>query len=572
MSMETVRNARPVAALIRFAKAHRFVSALIILAIVFGGYRIYAAATSTAGITEYVAAQVTKGTLVVSVTGTGQVSASDQVDVKPKTSGDVVYVGVTNGQEVRAGALLAELDPTDAVNAVKDAEISLDQAKLDLEKMKGLSTSEGTIRGTKEKAADDLATAYEDGYNTVSNAFLDLPNVMTGMQDMVYGTTLSTSQWNIDYYVSEVDTTTGMYNSQAHQFRNDALAAYESARAAYDTNLTDYKASSRFSDTPTIEKLIDETYATTKLIAEAVKNMNNLVLFYKDKLTEYNVRTAAGADTHLSALSSYTSKTNSYLTSLLSTRDTIQQDKETLINADFDVADQENVVAKAERTLEDAKETLAEHYIRAPFAGIVASVDVKRGDSVSAGTAIATLITKRHIAKLSLNEVDAAKVKAGEKATLTFDAVPDLSVAGEVSDVDTLGTVSQGVVSYEVTIGFDTEDARVKPGMTVSAAIVTDVKTDALLVPSGAVKFQNGVYSAEILSGTPPEGTFVPSTPPTVRTVEVGASNDTETEILSGLTEGEYVVARTVTNGATTAAKTSAPSIFGGGGGVRVLR
>ena len=59
---------------------------------------------------RYMTAVVEKGTLVVSMSGNGQVSVSDQIDIKPKVSGDLVYVGVKNGQEVTAGTLLAQID------------------------------------------------------------------------------------------------------------------------------------------------------------------------------------------------------------------------------------------------------------------------------------------------------------------------------------------------------------------------------------------------------------------------------------------------------------------------------
>src|SRR6185503_5946600 len=107
--------------------------------------------------------------------------------------------------------------------------------------------------------------------------------------------------------------------------------------------------------------------------------------------------------------------------------------------------------------------------VRAPFSGTIAKLSVDKGDQASSGTTVATIISKNQIADLSLNEVDAAKVTVGQKATLTFDAVEDLSIAGAVASVDTLGTVSQGVVSYVVKIQFTTQDERVKPGMSVNA-------------------------------------------------------------------------------------------------------
>ncbi|MDD5433706.1 MAG: hypothetical protein PHE77_03610, partial [Candidatus Pacebacteria bacterium] len=61
------------------------------------------------------------------------------------------------------------------------------------------------------------------------------------------------------------------------------------------------------------------------------------------------------------------------------------------------------------------------------------------------------------MAEISLNEVDVAKVKIGQRAIITFDAIDELEITGKVEDVDTIGTVSQGVVSYNVKIIFDTQ-------------------------------------------------------------------------------------------------------------------
>src|SRR5258708_3248774 len=80
---------------------------------------------NTSGLTLYTLAAVQKGTIVTSVTGSGQVSASNQLDLKPKVSGDVVYIGATEGSTVPAGTLIVELDAQDAQKAVRDAQVNL---------------------------------------------------------------------------------------------------------------------------------------------------------------------------------------------------------------------------------------------------------------------------------------------------------------------------------------------------------------------------------------------------------------------------------------------------------------
>ncbi len=107
-------------------------SVLVILVIVVsgGGYFGYKNLRNNQEPIRYETAGVVKGTFIASVSGSGQVSASDQIDLKAKVSGDVVYVGAKIDQEVKAGVLLFEIDARVAQRGVSDAEIALEGAKL----------------------------------------------------------------------------------------------------------------------------------------------------------------------------------------------------------------------------------------------------------------------------------------------------------------------------------------------------------------------------------------------------------------------------------------------------------
>jgi len=552
---------------------HKVISGIIIAALIGGGIFAYSIISGTKKETRYILGTVEKGTIISSVSGTGQVSASDQVDLKAKASGDIIYLGIKNGQEVKKGQLLLQLDTTDAKKAVSDAEVALAKEQLSLDKLKGMTTDLGTLRGSKEKAQDALDKAYEDGFNSVSNVFLGLPTVIAGLQNILLSYGFSPNQWNIDYYMDA----TKIYDARVMQYREDAYNKYQTARAAYDKNFQEYKATSRSSDEQTIETLISDTYETVKSIADAVKSSNNLIQFYQDTLTTRGYTAQTLSNTHLSSLNTYTGNTNSYLSSLLSAKTTIQTDKEAIMQTEFDLSDQEIKVKEAENSLQDIKDALRNYYVYASFDGVISTVNVKKGDSISASTTIATLVTKQQIAELSLNEIDAAKVKTGQKANLTFDAVENLNITGEVADINTVGTVSQGVVSYSVKISFDTQDDRVKPGMSVSASIITDAKQDVLLVPSSAVKTTGNNSYVQIVDVKSIEGKNINSNtgvvlenPAQQQTVTTGLSDDTSTEILTGIKEGDTIIVRTVTAVSTTTSQTGTNRTGGGVGGVRI--
>lgn len=539
------------------------------LVVVGGGYLTYRATRAEEAAPQYLTGQIERGTLTVSVSGTGQVSASTQVEVTPRVSGEVTQVLAASDQEVAASDVLIQLDTREAQKAIRDAEANLESSQLALDKLQqppsdlSLLQAENALlqaQESKAQAEAKLAKAYEDGFNTVADVFLDLPTVMAGLHEAILGNTLYANQANKDYYADAIK----VYDEAVLQYAREAHAAYLEARTAYDANFDRYKLASRNSASATVETLINETYATTKIIAEAVKTTSNLIQFYQDKLTERNLKPNTQASAYLASLNTSTGQTSAHLLSLFSIRQTIQTSKEDIVNAGrtieerttsleelragpdgLDVKAQQLTLKQREYALQDARDKLYDYTVRAPFAGLITNLAVRPGDTVSTGTAVATLLTKQQLAEVSLNEVDVAKVRVGQKAVLTFDALEELSLTGQVVEVATLGTVSQGVVSYTVKVSFDTQAERVKPGMSVSASIITDVVADVLLVPSAAVKSQNGfgTYVEVLQAGGALER----------RQVQVGLSNDTKTQIEGEVEVGERVVTQTITQSATPA-------------------
>ncbi len=571
--MTTTAASRVLRPVKSFIAAHKFISIALALALIgsgFGGMRML---QSKSGTGQYMLAKVTQGTIVTSVTGSGQVSATNQIDVKAQASGNIIEVPVKDGQYVQAGTVLARIDATNAQKSVRDAQTALQNEQFNLAKLLGPSGL--PIPRNKQDAIDTLNTAYTDSFNTVANAFLDFPSVMTGMQQLLLGNNFSQSQWNIDWYESVVRG----YDMAVQQYRDDAYQKYDTARTQYDATFAEYKATNRDAATSTIATLLNDTYATSQDIAESVKSMNNLVQFYEDTVNKYGLKVNPIADTQLATLNTYTGKVNADMGNLQNMQITLKNDTNAVSNAELDIQAEQLAIQTKQNALLDAQQNLADYVVRAPFDGIVAKVDVQPDDSAGSGTVVATMITQKKLATISLNEIDAAKVQVGQKTTLTFDAIDGLAIAGQVSGIDSIGTVTQGVVTYNVTIQFDTQDQRVKPGMSANAAIVTDVKQDVLVVPNSAVKAQGAVSYVEMPATQPAASSSqttmstAASEPIVQQQVQTGLSNDTMTEITSGLQEGDWVVTRTIAGTAKTSATTQAPSILGGSaGGARFIR
>lgn len=582
----------------------KWVSLLVLIILAGGGYWAYAKWHSSSVTVKYITAVAERGTLISSISGTGQVSAANQIDIKSKVAGDVLSVGnVIVGQDVKAGTLLFQLNARDALKTVRDAEVNLESANLSLKKLKQaadpltLLQAENTLsqaQEAKQKATDNIEKAYEDAFNSISNAFLDLPTVISELDNVLYSKDIGESEisvgsgyWNIDALLNTVGNQD--YVDGLKRFQTTATTDYDAARIKYDANFISYKTDTRYSDKATVEALLDQTIDTVKTIAQSAKSSSNYLDAWVDIRTKQSYKTYAKVTEYQGLLGTDIGKINGHLSTLISVQRTLQDNREAVVNADRTIAEKTESLAnlkngadpldieaqlisvkQKENSLADAREKLADYAIRAPFDGMIAGFSVKKGDTLSANTSVGALITKQQIATIALNEVDVAKVKVGQKVTLTFDAVEDLSITGDVAQVDAIGTVSQGVVSYNVKIVFNVQDERVKSGMTVTANIILSSKPDVLMVKTSAIKNQNGGSYVEVLVNGVPEK----------KNVVVGDSNDTMTEIISGISEGDNIVTQTISSNSTAAATTAAAanrtsgggSFGGGAGGGDVMR
>ena len=558
-----------------YIRAHKLLSIIVALVLLGGGYYAYQKFFASTVETKYVLGTVSRGTIVASVSESGQVSSSNEITLNPKASGEITAVYVKDGQQVAKGQAIAQIDTTDAYQSLKDAQANLKSAQLSLAKLQE-PEDDLTLAQAQNKldqATQTIATDNTTNFNDVADAFLDLPSIITGLNTIDFGTTASHgTQWNIDYFMAQASQYTSS-PSEAKAYRDNAYNAYNAAKASYDKAFADYQAASRGADASTTATLLQETYETTRLIANAVKLSNSLIQYYQDKLTSLNYSPIAESNTDLNSLNSYTGKVNSHLTQLLSDINNLQNHQAAVTEArlnleklksgpdDLDVQTSQLTIEQRQNAVSQAQSNLADYTIRAPFSGTLANFSLRVGDTVGTGTSVATLIGRENIAELSLNEVDAAKVKVGDKATLTFDAIEDLSIAGQVVSVSPVGTASQGVVSYTVKVAFDTDDDRVKSGMTVNAAIITDTAQNVLTVPSSAVKTSNGVSRVQVVENAPSDastsGVTLETTPKQVE-VTTGLSDDTSIEILSGLTEGQTIVTKTITS--STSANTTTSS------------
>jgi RND family efflux transporter MFP subunit len=186
--------------------------------------------------------------------------------------------------------------------------------------------------------------------------------------------------------------------------------------------------------------------------------------------------------------------------------------------------------------LEMAELNLEKAVIVAPLDGVVADVTISEGQELSAAALAAPGITLVGAGEIEMrgliDEIDVALVKVGQAANITVDALPDETLEGTVAFVSPTGTSLIGVVYYETTMTLEGPVEGLRDGMTATAEIVIERRDDVLVIPNRSLRGTLDAPKVVVLVDGQEEE----------RDITLGLSDGIDTEVLSGLEEGDKVV------------------------------
>lgn len=463
---------------------------VVILLLAGAGYYLYTreqtaqAAAQSAFDTE----PAKKGDLTATVGATGTVRANQTVTLNWQTTGSVSKINVRLDQKVQKDQVLAELDPGSLPQNVILAQADL---------------------VTAQRALDDLKTST----SAQTQAQLAVVQAQKALDDA------RQHRLNLDYRSTPDQIAAANANYILAQDEVDRLQGY------YDS------VSSRPEDDPTRALALANLENAKKKRDKALINLN----WYKGKA---NPKDIAEADANVSAAQSKL--------------EDAQREYERLKNG----ADPQDIAA-AEAKVAAIRATLNQAFLKAPFSGSVTAINVKEGDQASggglssglsgggatgaAGTASsATASYAFRIDDLShllvdvpVSEVDINRIKIGQAVTLTFDAIPEKSYTGKVTQVARVGQTVQGGVNFTVTVELTDADDAVRPGMTAAVNIVATQLNNVLLVPNRAVRVRNGKRVVYLLKNG--QATAVDIT--------LGATSDNYSQLIGGeVKEGDAII------------------------------
>jgi membrane fusion protein, macrolide-specific efflux system len=224
------------------------------------------------------------------------------------------------------------------------------------------------------------------------------------------------------------------------------------------------------------------------------------------------------------------------------------EENATWLAAEAVYKNQSGVIAQSQANLNNANLTyqLTSGTIVAPTDGVVSDLMITKGMQVGSSNTTSgssTTTSNQAIASIktgnsttvtvNIAEVDASKVQVAQKATLVFDAIDGKTFTGKVMGINTTGSVSSGVTTYPAVIQLDDiSNSNILPNMSVTATIIINIKTDVLLIDATAIDTVNGNSTVHVLKNGKVSSVDV----------TIGDSNDTQTEITKGLSEGDAVI------------------------------
>ncbi|MFZ0043008.1 MAG: HlyD family efflux transporter periplasmic adaptor subunit [Solirubrobacteraceae bacterium] len=438
-----------------------------------------------------------KGVVQSTVSGTGNVEPGTDVEANFQASGTLQHLYASVGEHVVKGQLLATLDPT-------SAELTLSQAQENL------------------TSAEDQLTSAEDATTTTTTTSYD----STG--------------------------SSGEFVSDSHNSTTTSGQTQTTGRGTTSTPTTTSGSSGR-----------SRTSGSSSGSSEG---------------------SSTGSGTSAGSGSSGTGSSGSSKSSTSSSGSS-GSSAETPTEKAANVASAQASVDSAEASVHSAQTALDQTHLYAPASGTVVSVaSISPGDTVTSGSSsssassssgsgssgtsttgssgsgsgssgstsagslggssssssssssgvVEIVNASKMTMTVAFSESDVSKVKVGQPATVTLEALSDVELGAHVSSISSLGTTSDSVVSYDATLTLDQHDSQVKPGMSASASVVTG-QAQGVTLPNSAVPGTSSVSSVNVLKNGKTAAT----------PVVVGVRGDSRTQIVSGLSAGQQVVVTT---------------------------
>ena len=445
-----------------------------------------------------------------SLSGTGTLNPANTYTVKSLVDGKILTGGFEEGDKVEEGDVLYTIDSSDASTNLEKASIALQQAQRSYDKTVDLqyvrAEVDGTVSSLKVAKGDQVTSGQEVAVIRDSSKMLlnllfpaaDAANFSVGQSaDVMLDGTFETLKGTITAITGTDELSTGNLLVRTVTIRvNNAggLTTAQAATASINGVSSIASATFAYQAERTLTALASGTVSAINVQeGDTVSKGDILIELTGDDLTE-----------------------------------SIQSASESLRSAEI--------------SMQNQQDNMSNYTITSPISGTIIEKDAKQGDALTSGSTLCVIYDLSYLEMvINVDELQIGALSVGQKVQLTADAVTDKTYVGTVTRVSMKGSSSGGTTTYPITIRIDDTDG-LRPGMNANAEIVVAEANNALVVPNAAVirggyvlvskKSPSAANAVEDMDA--PEGYVYVK-------VETGVSDDSYTEIKSGLQEDDTV-------------------------------
>ncbi len=465
---------------------------------------------SAAGLT-YTTAPVERRDITAQITGSGSLEAANSYSVTSLAEGNILTADFEEGDQVEEGTVLYTIDASNLSSTLEQAQISLNQARRsydsrlkDLEKLSVTTPKAGRVLSLEVEAGDDVSAGQTVAALRNSDIMaLEVPFLSDEAAGFHLGqsasVTLESTFETLEGTVSKIDRVDTVLEGgmivryvTVEVANPGALSVSQTGSAVVDGCASAGSAAFRYAAEENITAEVSGTVASIRAQEGSWVNKGDVILTLTSDSVDDNVQSAADS------------------------------------------------LRSAELSLESRYDQLDNYTVTSPIRGTVIDKNYKAGETSETGKVLCSIYDLSYLTMtLSVDELDISDIAVGQRVEITADAVEGRTYTGVVTKVSVAGTSSGGTTTYPVTVRID-ETEGLLPGMNVDAVITLESASGVLAIPTGALNRGNTVLvtadSPSAANGTAIEGGEYYSVP-----VEIGASDSSYIEIVSGLREGDTV-------------------------------
>lgn len=460
-----------------------------------------------------------RGSVEEEILATGQTVARASVTLGFERSGKVWQSNIEIGSKVREGDTLVVLEQAELLSDLRKAEANLNKALIELDATR--RTSGLSYTSARDTLIDNIKNAYIKADNAIRNGmdqFFENPGE--------YTTYFSPS-------IEDGGTTYlfGLSHNTKSEITND--------RVALEYVLADWKNSLETLDNSNVNLETafllaqDDLRKTQKFldkIAVVINSLTSVDFNYQSTVQGYKTTVGTARTDIVTALSN-----------LLSAKEKFDEAPYAInIRGGIydDVLSEEARIESLRAEVSYIKASLDKTILRAPIAGVVTKTDAKKGEIVTSGTGLISIISLGDLrVEANVSEISIGKIKEGNETVIIFDAFPNREFRGKVTYIDPAEVIVDGVPTYKITSVFsESLPIEIRSGLTANLTVETNRRDDVIKIPSYALNTKEGKYFVQVKEENGDD--FVE------QEVTIGLQGmDGSVEITSGLKVGEEVLA-----------------------------